>query len=63
MYVSFNHVHAPNSCSPSFCGKSNRGPIGDAVEEVDWAVGSIMAALEAAGQDENTLVFFTSDNG
>ena len=63
MYVSFNHVHAPNSCAPGFCGSSARGPIGDAVQEVDAAVGRIMGALAAAGQDENTLVLLTSDNG
>ena len=28
LYVSFNHVHSPNSCAPGFCGKSRRGPIG-----------------------------------
>lgn len=56
-------VHGPNSCGPSFCGKSVRGPVGDAIEEMDWAIGQIMAAISAAGVDDNTLVFFTSDNG
>ncbi len=63
LYVPFNHVHGPNSCGPDFCGRAENGPIGDAVEEVDWAVGQIMAALQDAGVDDNTLVFFTSDNG
>ena len=63
LYVPFNHIHAPNSCSPGFCGKAPRGPIGDAVEEMDWAVGQIMSTLKSAGVDENTLTFFTSDNG
>jgi arylsulfatase A len=63
LYVPFNHVHAPNSCSAGFCGKAKRGPIGDAVEEMDWAVGQIMSALKTAGVDDNTLTFFTSDNG
>ena len=58
--VPFNHIHAPNSCAAGFCGKSARGPVGDAVEEMDWAVGEIMAALKANGVDENTLTFFTS---
>eukprot|EP01051_Picozoa_sp_SAG22_P004457 SAG22_NODE_239_length_14182_cov_74.353050_6_plen_198_part_00 len=63
LYIPFNHVHAPNSCAAGFCGKAARGPVGDAVEEMDWAVGQIMAALKSAGVDENTLSFFTSDNG
>ena len=63
LYVPFNHIHAPNSCSAGFCGKAPRGPIGDAVEEMDWAVGQIMSTLKSAGVDENTLTFFTSDNG
>ena len=45
LYVPFNHIHAPNSCSAGFCGKAPRGPIGDAVEEMDWAVGQIMSTL------------------
>jgi len=63
LYVPFNHVHAPNSCAAGFCGNAPRGPIGDAVEEMDWAVGQIMGTLKSTGVDENTLTFFTSDNG
>jgi len=33
------------------------------VEAVDTSVGKIMAALKDLGLDDNTLVFFTSDNG
>ena len=63
VYVSFNHVHEPNSCGAAFCGRSARGALGDAVEEADWAVGRIMGALQESGADDNTLVLFTSDNG
>ncbi len=34
-----------------------------AINEIDWSVGQILEALKNAGIDENTLVFFTSDNG
>jgi arylsulfatase A-like enzyme len=34
-----------------------------AINEIDWSVGQILDALKKAGIDENTLVFFTSDNG
>ena len=33
------------------------------IEELDASVGRVLAALKAHGLDENTLVFFTSDNG
>ena len=33
------------------------------IEEIDWSVGQILEALERTGLDENTMVFFTSDNG
>eukprot|EP00043_Microstomoeca_roanoka_P015079 m.150305 g.150305 ORF g.150305 m.150305 type:complete len:678 (+) comp16171_c2_seq2:207-2240(+) len=63
LYLPFNHVHAPNSCSPQFCGTSKQGPVGDAVQEMDWAIGQIILALKNANVEDNTLVFFTSDNG
>ena len=33
------------------------------IEELDWSVGQILAALRRLELDENTLVVFTSDNG
>jgi arylsulfatase A-like enzyme len=33
------------------------------VENLDWNVGRVLAALEETGQADNTLVIFTSDNG
>jgi arylsulfatase A-like enzyme len=49
--------------SPAFRGKSANGPWGDAVEELDWSVGEVLGALRRLGLEENTLVFWTSDNG
>jgi arylsulfatase A len=40
-----------------------RGLFGDAVEEIDWSVGQILAALRNEGLAASTLVVFTSDNG
>ncbi len=31
--------------------------------EIDWSVGEILAAIKKQGLDDNTLVFFSSDNG
>jgi arylsulfatase A-like enzyme len=33
------------------------------VEELDWSVGQVLAALRKNGLEQNTLVVFTSDNG
>lgn len=33
------------------------------IREMDWHVGQVMAALKELSLDENTLVFFISDNG
>lgn len=65
LYMSFNHIHDPNSAGPAFCGKSLYGAVGDATEETDWAIGEIMAAVRKriAAEGDNTLVIFTSDNG
>jgi len=49
--------------SPDFQGKSNNGPWGDSIEELDWSTGEILKALKTLGLEENTLVIWTSDNG
>jgi arylsulfatase A-like enzyme len=49
--------------SPAFRGKSRNGDYGDAVEELDWSAGEILAALKRLDLDDKTLVIFTSDNG
>lgn len=59
LYFPFNHIHLPNSCSPGFCGRSPQGPVGDAVEEMDWAVGQLMKILKDTGADNDTVTFFT----
>jgi arylsulfatase A len=49
--------------SPAFRGKSRNGAYGDAVEELDWSTGEILAELERLGLVETTLVVWASDNG
>jgi len=49
--------------SQRFRGKSANGPWGDAVEELDWSTGELLAALRREGLDRSTLVIWTSDNG
>jgi arylsulfatase A-like enzyme len=63
LYLPYAMPHWPWFASQGFHGKSVKGPYGDAVEEVDWSAGEILAALRRLGLEENTLVIFTSDNG
>lgn len=63
LYMAHSFPHVPLFASPAFKGKSRGGIYGDAVEEIDWSVGQILEALKQQGIAENTLVFFTSDNG
>jgi arylsulfatase A len=44
-------------------GKSKAGLYGDVIEEIDWSVGEILAALKKNDLEKDTLVIFTSDNG
>jgi arylsulfatase A len=63
IYLPHTMVHHPLASSAAFAGKSKDGAVGDAIEEVDWSVGQILATLKELELDENTLVIFTSDNG
>eukprot|EP00047_Mylnosiga_fluctuans_P007900 m.5308 g.5308 ORF g.5308 m.5308 type:complete len:524 (+) comp1994_c0_seq1:10-1581(+) len=62
-YMSFMHVHTPLFTSPAFVNVSQGGRFGDNLEEMDWAVGRILAALDANNIANDTLIFFFSDNG
>lgn len=63
LYFSLTAPHTPIAPAREFIGKSMAHRYGDYVCEVDDTVGKIMQALEETGQAENTLLFFTSDNG
>ena len=63
LYLPYTMPHLPIFADEAFQGRSLGGPYGDTIEEIDWSVGEIIKALETAGLDENTLVFFSSDNG
>lgn len=63
LYLPHNMPHVPLFVSDKFKGKTENGLFGDVIAEIDWSVGQIMATLAKHGLDNNTLVFFTSDNG
>ena len=63
LYLAHAMPHKPLAASEAFYKKSGAGLYGDAVAELDWSVGQIMAKLQELGLDEKTCVIFTSDNG
>jgi len=63
VYLPHAMPHNPVHASDEFRDTSDNGRYGDAVEEIDWSAGQILAALKALDLDEQTLVLFTSDNG
>jgi uncharacterized sulfatase len=63
LYFAHTFPHRPLFASEPFRNRSEGGTFGDTVEEIDWSVGELLAALERRGVAGNTLVVFTSDNG
>lgn len=63
LYYSLTEPHVPRMPSTMFKGKSGLGLRGDAILQLDWAVGEIMKQVEAAGIAKNTIIIFSSDNG
>jgi arylsulfatase A-like enzyme len=63
IYLAHSMPHVPLFRSDDFVDTSRRGLYGDVIEEIDWSVGQVLDALREEGLADNTLVFFTSDNG
>jgi arylsulfatase A-like enzyme len=63
LYLAYAMPHLPLAVSKARRGTSNAGFYGDVIEEVDWSVGQVLGALKKKGIEDNTLVFFASDNG
>ncbi|MES2697384.1 MAG: sulfatase-like hydrolase/transferase [Verrucomicrobiota bacterium] len=63
LYMPFTSPHAPIVPTPEFAGKSKAGGYGDFMQQTDDTVGRVLAALEANGLRENTIVIFSADNG
>ena len=63
LFLGHSMPHVPIFRSPEFEGRSNAGLYGDVIEEIDWSMGQLVHALEELGVAENTLLWFSSDNG
>lgn len=63
LYFTLPSPHTPWLPNEKYRGTTSVGDYGDYTAQVDGVVGSVMQKLKETGQDQNTLVIFTSDNG
>ena len=68
LYVSYYTVHVPFHSKPEktkkYAAKKARNPkYGGMMESMDENVGRLLSRLDEKGLRENTVIFFTSDNG
>ena len=63
LYLPLSGPHTPWLPTTQFEGQSEAGMYGDFATQVDDGVGRILKLLDRLGLTENTLVFFSSDNG
>lgn len=68
IYVAFNAVHAPHQVPEKYSAKypnlkGERKTYAGMLDALDEGVGEIVAAVEKARVRDNTLFFFSSDNG
>ncbi len=64
LYLPHAMPHKPLAASEDFYTPETPDDLySDVMRELDWSVGRILEELLDQGLDENTFVFFTSDNG
>ncbi len=68
-YLAFNAVHGPLQATDKYLARfpniknDKRLPYAAMQSAMDDAVGSVLDKIQELGQEENTLIFFFSDNG
>ena len=63
LYLTLTSPHTPLAVNAEWLGRSGLNLYADFVMETDAAVGRVLETLDEHGLTDNTLVFFTSDNG
>lgn len=63
LYLALPAPHTPSLPSEKFRGKSGINTYADYVMMVDDEVGKVIKAITESGEEDNTIVVFTSDNG
>lgn len=62
-FYPMTQIHFPTLPHPDFAGTTGAGDIGDAMADVDHNVGLVLSAIERLGIEDNTIVFWCTDNG
>lgn len=63
LYMPLTGPHKPTQPHARFRGRTKLKEYGDFVHQVDWTIGQVLQAIDAAGVADDTIVVFTSDNG
>ncbi|WP_211297527.1 arylsulfatase [Jejuia pallidilutea] len=68
LYVAYSLVHEPMEYHEKYPGENTDWPeeeraFASMLQALDAYVGKIVAAVEASGEKDNTIIVFTSDNG
>jgi arylsulfatase A len=63
LYLALSAPHTPWLPTKEYRGRSQAGPYGDFVVQVDETLGRVMETLDRLKLSERTLLIFTSDNG
>ena len=69
LYLPFNAVHAPLQAPKKYLDRfpnitdEKRKTFAAMMSAMDDAIGRVLTKIRALGQEENTLIFFISDNG
>jgi len=63
LFHAMQAVHLPSIPAKPFRGKTQAGPHGDFIHQMDWIVGTLLDELDGLRVADNTLVIFCSDNG
>lgn len=63
LYFPLSSPHTPIVPAEAWKGKGEVGTYGDFVAQTDGSVGEVLEALDRNGLSEDTIVFFSTDNG
>lgn len=65
VWINFTHMHFRTHPKPESVGQAGRwlGPYADVMIDHDKNVGTILKKLDDLGLSENTIVFYSTDNG
>ncbi|XP_077969809.1 arylsulfatase G-like [Styela clava] len=64
LYVAFAHMHVPHAHAPRFTNSTDVKTVyADTLHEMDDVIGRILSTLHEGGKEDNTMIWFTGDNG